>query len=104
MRALIQIVIPRGEGHSRAHSLSHGALFLYGLLLLLVQLGISFVSHQFPGVLGFASNITVDEIIAQTNIERANNNLPPLKVNEKLARAAALKADYMFAKDFLSHI
>ncbi len=104
MRALVQIVIPRESSHARAHTLSHGALFLYGAFLLLVQLTILAVSSNFPGVLGFASNITADEIIAQTNVERASNNLPALKVNERLTKAASLKADYMFQKDFWAHI
>lgn len=104
MSALIQIVIPRGRSHERAHFLSHQALFIYGLFLLLVQLSINIVSHQFPGVLGFASNITVDEIVSQTNVERANSNLPPLKVNDELTKAATLKANYMFQNDYWAHI
>lgn len=104
MRAWVQIVIPRESARCRAHTLSHGALLAYGIFLLSIQLGIFLVSRNFPGVLGFASNISTDEIIAQTNAERAGNNLPALKVNEKLAKAANLKANYMFEKDFWAHI
>lgn len=104
MRALVQIVIPRESSHGRAHTLSHGALFLYGAFLLLVQLTILAVSTNFPGVLGFASNITTDEIISRTNAERAVNNLPALEFNEKLTKAASFKASYMFQKDFWAHI
>ena len=104
MRALVQIVIPRDGSHARAHTLSHGALFLYGIFLLLVQLTILVVSRNFPGVLGFASNIDISEIITQTNAERSGSNLPALKLNDKLTKAAQLKANYMFEKDFWAHI
>lgn len=104
MHSLIQIVLPRESHGSRAHSLSHKALLLYGLSLLLVQLGLSLVSNRFPGILGFASNIRVEEIIDQTNNERSKANLPAVKVNEKLTQAATLKANYMFAKDFWAHL
>ena len=104
MRALVQIIIPREGSHARAHTLSHGALLLYGIFLLLVQLTILVVSRNFPGILGFASNINASEIIAQTNAERAGSNLPSLKLNDKLTKAAELKANYMFEKDFWAHI
>lgn len=104
MHPLVQIVIPRETHGRRAHGLSHQALLIYAVFLLLVQLSLNLVSHRFPGILGFASNINVDEIINQTNAERAKADLPPLKVNEKLTQAATLKANYMFAKDFWAHI
>lgn len=104
MRALIKIVIPAEDQRRRAHGLSHEALFLYATFIFLVQFGISFVSLKFPGILGFASNIKVEEIIEATNKRRAENNLPLLRVNEKLTQAAQLKAAYMFEKDFWAHV
>lgn len=104
MRAWVQIVIPKEFSSSRAHSLSHGALLAYGIFLLTIQLAIIVVSRNFPGILGYASNISVLEIISQTNAQRSAGNLPALKVNEKLSKAAQLKANYMFEKDFWAHI
>lgn len=103
-RALIQLVLPHETTHQRAHTLSHQALFLYATFILLIQLFLNFVSFKFPGVLGFASNIRAEEIISETNRFRENNNLSSLKVNEKLTRAAQLKAAYMFQKDFWAHV
>lgn len=103
-RALIQLIIPHEKIHARAHSLSHRALFFYATFILLIQLVLNFVSVKFPGVLGFASNIQVEEIIAQTNKFRQENNRPALKVNEKLSRSAQEKAAYMFEKNFWAHV
>lgn len=103
-RVLIQLVVPHEKNHARSHSLSHRALFFYATFILLIQLVLNFVSVRFPGVLGFASNIRVDEIVAQTNKFRQENGLPILKVDEKLSQAASQKAAYMFEKNFWSHV
>lgn len=104
MSALIQIVIPHEKSQRRAHSLSHTALLIYAILLLLVQVSLNLVARHFPGVLGFASNIRVEEVISQTNEERGKNGLLPLKINENLSQAAKLKALYMFDKSFWAHV
>lgn len=54
-------------------------------------------------ILGYASNITVNDVIAQTNEERAKGGLAPLASNEKLSQAAAGKAQDMFSKQYWAH-
>lgn len=103
-RALIQLIIPHESARPRAHGLSHQALFFYASFILLVQLVLNFISVRFPGVLGFASNIEVQEIVSETNKFRQANGLPALKFNEKLSRAAQLKGAYMFEKNFWAHV
>jgi len=104
-KVLIQLIVPHERSkRTRAHTISHEALFLYATFVFLVQFSISFVSGRFPGILGFSSNIKVEEIIEETNLERSRNNLPSLKINESLTKAAQLKASYMFEKDFWAHI
>lgn len=56
-----------------------------------------------PGVLGFASNVSQNEVIALTNMQREKAGLPSLKVNSLLTQAAQAKADYMFAQNFWAH-
>ncbi|MCL5004252.1 MAG: CAP domain-containing protein [Patescibacteria group bacterium] len=104
MRPIVKIIIPREPYNRRAATLSHEALFLYATFIFLVQFSLSFVALKFPGVLGFASNITADQIIGDTNNQRLANNLPALKLNDELSRAAAAKADYMFKNDYWAHV
>ena len=47
--------------------------------------------------------ITPDSVIQLTNQERAARGLPPLRLNEKLARAAYAKAKDMFEKQYFAH-
>lgn len=55
-------------------------------------------------VLGYASNITISQVLEQTNQERINNGLNPLELNEALSKAAANKAADMFSKDYWAHV
>ena len=61
------------------------------------------VSIYKPGVLGVESNISVEEIVNDTNIERQKTGLPPLTLNSNLSTAAKLKADNMFAENYWAH-
>lgn len=48
--------------------------------------------------------LTASGVIAQTNQERAQHNLPALAANAKLAQAAQIKLDDMFARQYFEHV
>lgn len=73
------------------------------LIVLVFQLVLSVFTRVKPGVLGFASSITSDEVVTLTNQQRAAAGLQPLSVNPLLIQAAAAKAQYMFANNFWAH-
>lgn len=54
-------------------------------------------------VLGFATSISVDQVVAQTNQKRAEAGLAPLTFSGSLARAAQLKAEDMFSNQYWAH-
>lgn len=56
-----------------------------------------------PLTLGYASSITVTDLLHWTNQKRAGANLPPLILNEKLSQAAGWKAENMFAEQYWAH-
>lgn len=58
------------------------------------------LSHS---VLGFNSTITVNEVVEQTNVERANLGLKPLILNEQLSAAALAKAQDMLDSQYWAH-
>lgn len=95
--------IPHRETHQKAHLLRWHFLVIYLLLFILLRVGFDLISYYQPGVLGLNSQITVEEIVAQTNEERAKSGLSPVAVNEKLNQAAALKAQNMFAENYWAH-
>lgn len=55
------------------------------------------------GVLGYASNISPEQVVSQTNAQRASNGLQPLNVNGTLTAAAHLKAQDMMANQYWAH-
>ena len=107
MKRLVKYVnhhfAPHQETGARAIALRHEALLLYSVFLFLFQFGLYFVSTRFPGILGFASNISIEEIINLTNEERAAQGLRPVKIDSRLNSAAVEKSAYMFAKNYWAH-
>ncbi len=80
------------------------ALGIVLILLLGIQVFLNFTVSTTPKILGFATDIHVDNIIALSNSEREEKGLPPLEINPVLSKAAKLKAEYMFKHDFWAHV
>ncbi len=78
-------------------------MLIYILLFILVQVSFSLVNTFKPGVLGVNSDITVEQVIDGTNVERQKLGLPPLHANESLSKAAQAKAQNMFAENYWAH-
>src|SRR3990167_2677369 len=80
---------------------SHG-LLLFLVILISTQVFANLAS-QSDRILGFASNISVSEVINLTNQERTSGGLPALQTNVSLNKAAAQKAAHMFEQDYWAH-
>lgn len=57
-----------------------------------------------PGVLGYASNINISDLLNDTNKVRQENGLSTLRTNNELTLAAQKKAAHMFANDYWAHV
>lgn len=57
-----------------------------------------------PGILGYASNITVSDLLKYTNQKREDAGLPKLSIDPKLTQAAQKKASHMFSKNYWAHV
>ena len=68
-----------------------------------MNLSIKIIHRDFPSVLGYATDIRVDALLASTNAKRISLGLNPLKLNATLSQAAAAKATDMFANDYWAH-
>lgn len=103
MKELRHYFIPHPETHQKAHLLSWHFLLIYILLFMLLRVTIDLVSIYQPGVLGVNSNINAEQIIDQTNKERAKKGLAPLTANATLSTAAMAKARNMFEENYWAH-
>lgn len=97
--------VPNKKHGRRAKLLSHQAFIAYTLVLALI-LGTFklFVPTVAPGVLGYASNITKDKLLIETNKTREKNGRQALKENPILTAAAEKKAAHMFEENYWSHV
>ena len=90
---------------SRSTILSIKSLLLVNtLLLFLVGLRIVSLNYKDFHILGFATNVNVEDLLRDTNKEREDRGLNSLKYSSVLARAAEQKAKHMFANNYWNHI
>jgi len=55
-------------------------------------------------VLGYATNISAEEVVQLTNVERERQGLSPLTINSTLSQAALSKAQNMFTEQYWAHV
>lgn len=101
---LRHLFLPHHTNNHRARALHIDALFVYVLAFTLFNIGLRSLHRQFPDILGFATNIAVDQLLSSTNAKRAENGLSPLSLNSELSQAAAGKASDMFANNYWAHV
>lgn len=79
------------------------AMFVYLLGFILFRFLLTLGHAQFPDVLGYATDIHVQQLLDATNATREKAGVAPLTLDQRLSRAAALKAQDMFAKGYWAH-
>lgn len=96
----------RGEHHKKSTRNYRKAYWPYLPMALIVGVGI--IANIFWGtiqhhVLSYATNMSIDGLLQETNKHRLSANLGSLALNAKLNQAAQAKAEDMAARDYWSH-
>ncbi|MGI5841503.1 MAG: CAP domain-containing protein [Patescibacteria group bacterium] len=102
-RLLSLLFVPQERNNQKALLLHPNFIALFIAVYLLNQSLIKSLTIWQPGVLGYSSEITIDKVYEQTNLERIKSGLPSLKYNPELSRSAAAKAQDMFTTGYWSH-
>jgi uncharacterized protein YkwD len=91
--------------HHRQNKDYHKAYWPYIPLLAIVSVGLLLNTVWNPrgGVLGYATDMSVQSLLDDTNTDRASNGLGALTLNSQLDQAAQTKANDMIARDYWSH-
>lgn len=97
-------LLPHESNNYKARTLHNSSLVFYILLLLSFQLVSGMVKRVKPGVLGYATDITVERILFLVNQKRMEANLPQLSLSTELSEAATKKASDMFAYGYWAHV
>lgn len=103
LRMFYHFLVPHEGNNHRAKALHTEALFAYVLLLAVFNLGIKFFHTKAPDILGYATDIRIEQLLTSTNVKRAEAGLDPLILNSTLSQAAAAKAADMFASNYWAH-
>jgi len=102
--ALERQILPHPGGRGRAKLLHKRALSSYLLFFFVLFLTLVSLDSHFPGILGFATDISASDIFELTNEQRVENGLAELTLNDKLCLAAEAKARDMFLDDYWAHV
>lgn len=94
--------------HGKHHKTTHHYIKTYWpylpmFLVLIVGVIINFTWDAGKAVLGYATNISPQSLLQETNIQRAQHGRSALVLNNKLAAAAQAKANDMAARNYWSH-
>lgn len=99
----IHLFIPH-ESNNHKSKLLHSNLYLfYILFFIFFGVGLKVVKRTVPNILGIATNISVNDLLENTNQQRVNSGLAPLSLNTQLSQAAQDKALDMFKDNYWAH-
>lgn len=102
--SFIHHFVPHPDTTQRSTLLSHYALVSYIFIVLIFFISFKLIHKISPGVLGYASNISVTDLLNETNDIRQQNGVSSLTLNTTLSHAAELKATDMFKNNYWAHI
>ncbi len=107
-RVVSHLFHPQRSNNYRPRILHPESLFAISLLAIVIGLGfirlVPSFSQTLGSVLGYASDINVASVIAETNDQRLRLGLKPLSESPLLTLAAKKKATDMFQKQYWAHI
>lgn len=102
-RTLRHLFLPHHSNNHRPKLLCPHSLATLAIIVGFTNVALQPLSGVVGGVLGYASDITIDQVLEQTNKRREEAGLTPLTVNTQLSDAARRKASDMFTFDYWAH-
>ena len=104
LETLAHYLIPHTSNNQKAKLLHSTSLLFIAFVLLIFQLALYIIPRTGIKILGYASQISIEQIVALTNEKRAQAGLSPLEFNPTLSSAAKAKGEDMLARDYWAHV
>ena len=98
------LFVPRHSNNHKAKLLHSSSLIALALLLVLIQSTLQMFSNLGVAVLGYAANISTNEVVSLTNQKRLQLGLSPLELSADLEAAARAKGEDMLQDDYWAHV
>jgi hypothetical protein len=106
MKTISNLFHPSSKNKHKPKILHPEAIF-YFTLIVLASFALLKTIKFFPGIgqtiLGYASNITPEAVVLQTNEVRVSSGLSGLTLSDELSQAALAKGQDMFTDQYWSH-
>ncbi len=100
----LHLLVPRPSNNHRAKVLHLSSLSFYIVALLVFQIGLTTIGKYYPSVLSYASNITIIDLLNETNNRRQQNSVGTVQLNDQLSDAARRKSANMFTEQYWAHV
>ncbi len=100
---LHHLFVPRESNNHRARVLHHSSLLAVIALLFVLELSFSLLHAKRGDILGIRTDIAIADLLSLTNKKRAENGLPPVKLDNELSEAATQKASNMLTNNYWAH-
>ena len=94
-------VVPHKTNQYRPHLIRRHGIVIVLIAIIGLQLGYNAVTAGV--VLGSKASASSQKLLEETNRERSKNDLKALTVDERLSKAASLKANDMFKQQYWAH-
>lgn len=104
MHWMSDYVLPHPAKPQRAKLLSPLSLLTYSLFVLTLFFSTRTLALRLPGILGFASDIKVEDLVNLVNQKRSENGAGAVKLDSTLCEAAQKKGEDMFTKGYWAHV
>jgi hypothetical protein len=101
---LIHFFLPWHTNNQKARLLHPQIIILFVIKLIIIQGALQLLPASGLKILGYAANISPDEVITLTNEKRVAAGLFPLEANTTLAQAAQAKGADMLNKNYWAHV
>ncbi|MEX0895380.1 MAG: CAP domain-containing protein [Patescibacteria group bacterium] len=106
LETIAHLFHPRRSNNHRSRLLHPEAYVLLIAVTLGFGLFLGFAKHintHVGDILGYASDISVQDVVTQTNLQRQQNGVSELSYNDQLSEAAQAKAQDMFTHQYWAH-
>ena len=100
----LHLFVPRHTNNHKARILHSSSLIVIASFLIFFQAILNFLPNLGPSILGYASQISPDEVVRLTNEKRTQSGLPALTLNGTLSGAAQAKGNDMISRDYWAHV
>lgn len=101
-RRVRRFLMPSADNHYRPYLVRRIPLVIVVVAAVVLQFGYNYMHTG--DVLGRSSQVTAEDLLSETNIQRSDNLVGHLRYSSVLEKAAHDKAQDMLQKDYWSHV